>query len=314
MKLPQPRLIAALLLALGVSFLSSSTSRAALLLDDSFADASLSETNLPTESEFFVSHPSAVTMLPNTLRYDIQSGSTRAHVYFATDGKYSELGVGDTLSASITFIPRVSMNFDDDSRSFRFGLFFDPTDPKILNNTNDDGGGGSATTAPFDPWQDAQGYGVNIAMLSDPSNTVAPFSTGKRVNNNTSLLGSGGAYVFASSGGAPATLGANLEYTYTMDIAKISATQTDITLSLSQTGVGLLSSQTVSDDGTTFGAGLPFDRFDFLHIRWSNDTETADIFDIKRILVTGPDLVPEPASLVLLCTAALPLLGRRRAG
>lgn len=65
----------------------------------------------------------------------------------------------------------------------------------------------------------------------------------------------------------------NTEYTYTMDISKISAIQIDITMSLSD-ATGVLSTHTVSDNGADLGTDAPYDDFDFVHIRWSNQIET----------------------------------------
>lgn len=289
-------LFLSLVAVLAAAAVAIAPTEAATLLDDAFADGSRLETNLPNESAFFVGKPDDVAVFPGFVRYDIGSSSTKAHTYFTSGNQFSSLEVGDTLSVSVSLIPRVSMNLNDTSRSFRFGVFHDPSDPQQLDDTNDDGGGGNSSTPPFDPWTDAQGYAVQIAMLSESGNTRAPFDLGKRTDlGNSSLLGSSGAYT-KTSGGDPVVMSVNEEYTYTMDISKTSATVTDVTVSLSQTGVGQLSSFSVSDNGTDLGSSAPYDDFSFIHFRWSNDTETADIFDITRVAVTGPVPVPEPGA------------------
>lgn len=292
--------------ALLTCLVSAAPSLAATLLDDDFSDGSRSETNLPDESHLFHSRPDNLLEMAGTIRYTTHTSSSKAHTYFAPPLRgFSRLGVGDSLSASLTLIPQVSMNFNDTSRSFRFGLFHDATDDQVLMDTNDDGGG------PGDPWTDAEGYGVQIAMLSDPTNTRAPFDLGKRTGlTNSSLLGSSGAYT-KMSGGDPVVMSVGTEYTYTLEIAKISAGQTDITASLSDAG-GLLSTHTVSDNGTDLGAEAPYDKFSFLGIRWSNEFETATVFDIKRIVITGPDAVPEPGTLALLGVGSLAFVLRRK--
>jgi hypothetical protein len=316
MKLPR-FCIAAQLLALGVCLLPATESSAATLLDDTFADGDRTNNNLPSDTAFYFgkNDPANLNVTPGSLAYVPTSSSSKAHFYFTEPGEAASLNVGDTLSFSVTWVPRISMNFDDTSRSFRFGVFRDPSDPRVLNDTNDDGGGGNSTTAPFDPWTDAEGYGVQIAMLSDPANTRAPFDLGKRTDlTNSSLLGSSGAYTKAS-GGDPVAMSVNTEYTYTMDISKISPTQTDVTMSLSD-ATGVLSTHTVSDNGVDLGADAPYDDFDFVHFRWSNQIETANTFQFRRLLVEGPTptAIPEPSTalLALLSSASLGLVRRRK--
>lgn len=299
---------AALLAALGGCLLATATASAEVLLDDSFADDSRLETDLPNESQVFLSHPDASAMVSNMLRYQIQSSSTKAHVYFAPNSQFSRLGVGDTLTASFSVIPRVSINLDDTSRSFRFGVFHDPTDPHVLEDTNDDGGGDG------DPWSDAEGYGVQLAFMSDPANTREVFDLGKRTDlDNSSLLGSSGAYD-KSSGGDPAVMSLDTEYTYTMEITKNSETETEITTTLEETGVGELSSYTVFDNGTDLGSDAPYDDFSFIGFRWSNDFEAASVFDFTNISVEGPAVIPEPTTgmLGLISTMLLGMYRRRR--
>lgn len=301
MKFSAPLCIA----GLGLSLMLVSGSQAVTLLDDDFSDGSRSETNLPDESHFYHSRPDNLTEMAGAIRYVTHTSSSKAHTYFAPPGGFAPLSVGDTLTASLSLTPLLSMNFDDTSRSFRFGVFHDPTDGPVLMDTNDDGGG------PGDPWSDAEGYGVQIAMLSDPANTRAPFDLGKRTNlTNSSLLGSSGAYTKAS-GGDPVVMSVGTDYTYTMEISKISSTQTDVTVSLSD-ATGVLSTHTMSDNGTDLGADAPYDNFSFIGMRWSNEFETATVFDIKSIVVNGPAVVPEPTTLALMGFGSMAMVLRRK--
>ncbi len=78
-----------------------------VLLDDTFADASRVETNLPHESAVWVSHPGGVTMGVGSLAFDqnAASGSQKMWTYFAYNQSPVSLAVGDTLIATIEFTP-----------------------------------------------------------------------------------------------------------------------------------------------------------------------------------------------------------------
>ena len=114
-------------------FSSTRTSLTAIVPTPTCRTKPLSMLGIPTTSAIRVS---------GGLRYDIGSSSTKAHTYFATGEESSVLGVGDTLTASISLVPKVFL-YDGTSRSLRMFVGHDPTDPKVTEDTNDDGGGGS---------------------------------------------------------------------------------------------------------------------------------------------------------------------------
>jgi hypothetical protein len=198
-------------------------------------------------------------------------------------------------------------------RDFRFGVFFDPTDARVQADVNSDGGGGTA------PWTDATGYGVLIPINSNPTNTTNAFQIAKRTTSNSSLLGSTGALTQAPTGGAPWAAQQNTSYTAMLTLSVISAGQLDVTATLLQ-GNTIISTQTVSDLGTSFGgtaiAGglLPgsqsiYTNFDQLFFRMSSATETNEIdFTNFKIELTQ---VPEPSVGVLVGFALLGLARRR---
>lgn len=282
------------------------SSAGTMLLNDTFDNGS-GGFDLPNETTVWFGTRDNVTENAGSFSYTTDSSSQKMHFYFAPPGKFSRLGVGDTLSVAISFIPRDGINFDDTSRSYRFGVFHDPSDPQVLQDTNDDGGGSG------DPWTDAEGYGVQMAMLSQalPDNDRSVFDLGKRTDLlNTSVLGSSGAYT-KSSGGDPVAYALDTEYTVTMEINKVSEVLTTVTTTLADAG-GVLSSYTVNDDGAELGTAAPYDRFSFVHFRTSNAVETADAFEYTSVVVTGPALVPEPTSLALLLLGGIGMFVRRR--
>ncbi|WP_428938651.1 PEP-CTERM sorting domain-containing protein [Fontivita pretiosa] len=301
----------------------------AVLLNDSFTDGSRLETNLPNESAVYVgvsgSDGGSFSVVPGALQNIMGTSSRKNWTYFTADlsvpdgnqphNAVTQLNVGEILNASMSFrLPNGATNNPGSAgRDFRFGIFHDPTDPRVQVDVNSDGGGGTA------PWTDALGYAVQIPLNSNPTNTTALFQVGKRTTSNTSLLGSGGAYTFAPTGGAPVAVAANTEYTLELSLSVVSSSQLDVTASLRQ-GSTVLSTYTVSDTGTAFGGTaigsglLPgsqgiYLNFDQLFFRMSSNT-TASQVDITNFRV---ELIPEPASLGLIGLAGLALGRRRRA-
>lgn len=284
---------------------------AAVLLDDTFADGDRTDTNLPTESAVYVGVPSsggAVNVSPGVLSQSVGDSSMKIWTYFAADGNEVSLAPGEKLVATIDFQLKGNL-YDNTSRSFRLGVYNDPTDPNVLVDVNSDGGGSG------NPWSDATGYAIQIPFTAGPS-AASPFQIFKRVNVNTSLLGSGGAMSSSPSGGTAVTQSLDTPYSLQFVIDRVSANQVNLTATLSDAN-GVLSTHTVSDDGSTFASGgLPgsgdvYTTFDHLFIRTSNNTSTADQIDYTRINVA---VVPEPATLLLAGVAALAALGARRRG
>jgi hypothetical protein len=131
------------------------------------------------------------------------------------------------------------------------------------------------------------------------------------VLTNTSLLGSGGAYATSSSGGTEVVSVLDKVYTLMLELCRVSATQTDIIATMMD-GNTILSTQTVSDDGTTFGAAAPYSDFDMLAFRFSSASGTADVLEFRRLKIETGVKIPEPASIVLLGLCGLALVGIRR--
>jgi hypothetical protein len=255
----------------------SAAARAEVLLDEAWADGSRAETKLPAEAAVWVGRDEDVTVSKGLLSTKMGDMSQKMWVYF-TPSEPVTLAVGQTLTASLSFIPRGAL-YENASRGFRVGLFHDPTSPRIEKDTSDDGGGTG------DPWSDATGYAVQFLLTSDEYTGTAPFDLGKRTElTNPSLLGTSSVFT-KTSGGMRVNESPDKEYTLTLTVKKVSDTQVDATTTLSQ-GSETLATATVHDNGVQLGGKPIADKFDMLYIRLSDSMTTADQIDFTRFKVT----------------------------
>jgi hypothetical protein len=302
------RLILALLLAAYAAAWSPSTLHAALLLDDTWADADRTDTSLPSESAVYVSAAANAAVSAGSLSYTQSTGSQRLHTHFAPAASPVTIGVGQKLIASIDFLARDGIGTAT-NRNFRVGLFRDPDGTQVTADGYNDGGGTGS------PWANAQGYASFFYLSTAPAGTNL-FQHGKRNGSSTSLLGAGGDYAQASSGGGAATAALDTLYTLTIELDRKLANQVNVTFRLAD-ATGVLSTQTVVD--STNGAGedpsgfpvatTPYTTFDTLAMRFSSSTATANRREFRRIRV---ELTPEPTSAALLAGGALALAAVRR--
>jgi hypothetical protein len=292
-------------LAAGLA-LAAPAPAATILLNDTFADGSRGQTNLPTESAVFVSAAANATVTPGSLSYTQTTASQRLHTHFAAAGSPVSIGVGQSLKATIEFYARDGLGTST-GRNFRVGLFRDPDGTQVAADGYNDGGGSG------NPWQNAEGYATFFPLTTAPGSTQL-FQILKRTvvdGTQTSLLGAAGAYTAGPSGGGLITAALNNLYTLTFTIDRIGATQANVTATLSD-GSGQLATLTALDttDGTSqLGAGAPYSSFDTLAFRFSAADGTANRLEFTRFKV---ELTPEPASLGLLGLACTALAAFRR--
>ncbi|MEJ5259925.1 MAG: DNRLRE domain-containing protein [Anaerohalosphaeraceae bacterium] len=249
---------------------------AEVLLYDTFADGSRTETNLPTESAVWFSHPTNLTVSSGSLAVNQQAignTSSKMWTYFAPNGSPVSLGVGDKLVAEITFTPRGAM-YSTSSKNFRLGLFYDPTDEQLLQDTNSDTGGGR--------WVDSRGYAVMFTL--SPDSTAGTIQVGKRTNvtGTDGLLSSAGTYTWNTGSGQAANLSLNTQYTMKLLLERTAEAEMKVTFTFLQ-GSTEIASSTLTDNGL---GSLPiYTLFDQLFIRLSTYTGTADIVDYNSIKI-----------------------------
>lgn len=284
--LTAPGLGRIVLLALSLLAGIAPNCRADVLLDEQFADGSRAESKRPAEAAVWAGRKGDVTVAKGALSTAMGAASQKIWTYF-TDTEPATLGVGQTLSASVSFVPRKVLA-ESTSRSFRIGLFHDATSPRVEQDVNNDSGGLGA------PWKDARGYAVQVLVTGGEYADDGPFDIGKRMAEaSNSLLGTSGDYI-KMSGGTPITLKLDTEYRFVFKIAKVSETQVELTASLYQ-GDEELSSFSVSDDGSTLGSDPINDKFDQLFLRIADNATTADQIDFTnfKVEVTAAEGAPK---------------------
>jgi hypothetical protein len=310
------------LFAAALAVIVPSAAHAAVLLNDTFADGNRTSTSLPSDSAVYIGQSAgngSNSVTPGHLNFVLPTNSLKIWTYFTSDQSAPDgnqphngvttLGVGDTLVASTQF--SMTGLTATTGKSFRFGLFFDPTDARVQSDVNSDGGGGTA------PWTDALGYGIQLPLTTAANSS--PFQIVKRTTSNSSLLGSGSAFTNAPTGGSAYSMADGTIYTLTMALTEISASDMQVTVTLSDPN-GVLATQTVHDTGTAFGgtaigAGLLpgsqsiYTQFDQMFFRNSDATQATTLdFTNFRVDLT---VAPEPASLAAFGLALLPLARRR---
>jgi pectate lyase len=96
---------------------------ATTLLDDTFADGTRNNQNLPTDSAWFFSTAADVATTTGSMSIATPSGSLMGITYFAANSSTPvALGIGDMLTASITFTFN-NVDTANTSQGFRLGLF-----------------------------------------------------------------------------------------------------------------------------------------------------------------------------------------------
>lgn len=249
----------------------------AVLLNDTFADGSREETNLPSESAVWVSHPARIAMDVGSLAFTQDGSSTKMWTYFAPYGSPATLEIGDKLIATVEFTPTgmSAMSNDNTNRTFRFGLFHDPTDEQLLLDTNtDDGGSGR--------WFDSRGYAVQFNLST--ADAAAQIRIGKRtaVDDTFSLLGNDLAYTFGSNGERVKNLVNGTAYTLTLTLERTGEAVMKVGFAFSE-GENVIATASLTDPGL---GSLPiYTAFDQLFFRISSTTGTAEVLDYHSIKI-----------------------------
>jgi pectate lyase len=181
-------------LACALMLAAVSPACATVLLDDTFADGTRNNQNLPTDSAWFFSTAADVTTTTGSMSIAMPSGSLMGITYFGTNSSSPvQLGIGDMLTASITFTLNNVAPLNT-SQNFRLGLF-DFADSTLSPKWVTADGFGTGTQG-----AGVQGYAL-FQNMGVTFNSASPMNLLKRTTpTDASLLGTSGDYASQASG------------------------------------------------------------------------------------------------------------------
>jgi pectate lyase len=272
-------------LFLGVSL------RAMTLLDDTFADGTRNNQNLPTDAAWYVSSSSSWATTAGSMSLAMGSGAILGVSYFTTNSSTPvSLAVGDTLTASIKFT-FTGVAAANTSGGFRIGLF-DFADSTLSPKwaTADLSGNGVQGSG-------VQGYALFYSLGTTFGNT-SPMDIRKRTTpGDSNLLGTSGDYTSLGSGPGStngfAGFVAGSQYLLQLSVLRSNATTLVITATWQNaTNAGLTQTFSVTDTGAT---NFNFDGFGF-RPSGSSSTATTITFNEVKVDYNG---VGSPAAISL---------------
>src|SRR5215212_7970496 len=223
-----------LALALTFTLFIQSVAAAATLVNDTFADANSQNQALSNNSvHIFNGRAGTVrTDAAGSVNFQIAAaGGSEGFWGFFTDGAPVTLGVGDRLKVSTRFSVQ-NVNATSLGADLRFGLF-DSRGTRTAANTT---GGINSPTFSDDP-----GYATRLAGTTGGT---PPFTVHRRVSpsatdplaNVISTTVAEYAALTVTGGSARAPLANGTPYTFTFTVERTSATETKVTVSMTDGG------------------------------------------------------------------------------
>jgi pectate lyase len=255
---------------------------ATVLLDDTFADGTRSNQNLPTDSAWFFSTAADVTTTAGSMSIAMPSGSFMGITYFGTNSSSPvQLGIGDMLTASITFTLNNVAPLNT-SQNFRLGLF-DFADSTLSPKRVTADGFGTGTQG-----AGVQGYAL-FQNMGVTFNSASPMNLLKRTTvTDASLLGTSGDYTSLASGPGSTNnfpgFASGGQYLLQFSVQRADA----VSLVLNVTWQSIASGATLSTS-VTDSAASTF-NFDGISLRPSGNGSTATniVFNEVRVdLISG---------------------------
>jgi hypothetical protein len=261
------------------------------VIDDVFANGNSQLQDLANNSMWLFNGRNGVTIRTDqvgAVTFDVTpvNGSSEAFwAYFTNSGSPVRLGVGDTLSVSVTF----SLNgFLANGQDVRWGVF----DSQGTRNTTNLTGGQNDSTFVGDT-----GYGLDWY----PSGSGSPFVIGRRtVLSSANVFNSFGDFAAINGTGATSrqTLVDKTPYTLTYTIQRLSDTNTQI---FTEVTGGTLQNLNYTAVENNPSPNTTFDYFAF-RIASSSFTSKITFYELLVQYIPAPPVItvqPQPSALTL---------------
>jgi len=253
----------------------------AVLVEDSWADGTRDDTNLPEESAWFANNAagsptlSATTgsLTGNVLMFETNTSSRLWITHFTPPGSPVTLAPGETLKVTLVFRANNVTTSSTTSRGLRIGLFnfSEPGAARVSGDGFSTGAGGGA------PGANVTGYILNMNFAQ--TFTTAPLQIMKRTDTfNINLMGASAVFTALGNngGGAANEPGFSNGAEYTLEfLARRLEGATQITTRFSN-AAGWSISHTITD------ATNPTFSFDGFALRPNSVPDTADSFTFTR--------------------------------
>jgi pectate lyase len=266
-----------MLAAMTLLIACSQAGRAAVLLDDTFADGARNNQNLPTDSAWYVSSGASWTTSVNAMSLAMSSTAILGVSYFGINSTTPvSLSVGDTLTVSVRFTFN-SIAAGNTSGGFRVGAFdfADSTlSPKWATaDLSSNSGQGSGV----------QGYAL-FQSFGTTFNNSSPMDIRKRTTiSDSSLLGTSGDYTSlgVGPGGTNGFAGfiAGAQYLLQLSLQRTASSSLAIAASWQNVTNGATLSTSYTDTSATNF------NFDGIAVRPSNATSTATTITFNEVRV-----------------------------
>ena len=231
------------ILASVLTFATVASIHATVLLDDTFADGTRNNQNLPTDAAWFASNGGSLTAVPGAMTMAMGSSAILGVSYFtANAASQASLGVGDTLVTTITFTFNGVAPLNP-SQGFRLA---------VCNFGNNRASADFSSSS--SQGANVQGYAL-FQTMGATFNNATPMDIRKRTTlTDTSLLGTGNDWT--SLGTGPGNTNFFPGFTSgTQYILQLSLQRTDInSLLVTETWLNLADGTTLSTSATDTGA------------------------------------------------------------